>query len=79
MLIFRNFLQIRRIFGPKRDEITREWRNIYSEELLICNVHPVKIENNEMDRPCSMCGERRDVYWILVGKPEGETTWKTHA
>jgi hypothetical protein len=24
---------LRRIFGPKRDEVTREWRTLYSEEL----------------------------------------------
>jgi hypothetical protein len=24
---------IRRIFGPKRDEVTGEWRNLHSEEL----------------------------------------------
>ena len=31
------------------------------------------IENNEMGGACSECwGERRDVYWILVGKPEGK-------
>ena len=24
---------LRRIFGPKRDEVTKEWRKIYNEEL----------------------------------------------
>jgi hypothetical protein len=26
---------LRRIFGPKRDEVTGEWRKLYSEELLV--------------------------------------------
>jgi hypothetical protein len=28
---------LRRIFGPKRDEVTREWRRIHNEELNIYN------------------------------------------
>jgi hypothetical protein len=24
---------LRRIFGPRRDEVTREWRKLYNEEL----------------------------------------------
>ena len=24
---------LRRIFGPKRDEVTREWRKLHNEEL----------------------------------------------
>jgi hypothetical protein len=30
--VFENSL-LRRIFGPKRDELTGEWRNLYTEEL----------------------------------------------
>jgi hypothetical protein len=30
---------LRRIFGPKRDEVTREYRKSHNEELLICT-HP---------------------------------------
>jgi hypothetical protein len=29
----------RKIFGPKRDEVTREWRKLHNEELLI--LHPI--------------------------------------
>ena len=31
-----------------------------------------KIENNEMGGTCSMYGERRGIYRVLVGKPEGK-------
>jgi hypothetical protein len=24
---------LRRVFGPKKDEVTEEWRNIHNEEL----------------------------------------------
>ena len=38
------------------------------------------IEKNGMGRVCSMYGERRGVYRVLVGKPEEkEITWKTQA
>jgi len=30
--VFENMV-LRRIFGPKRDEVTREWRKLHSEEL----------------------------------------------
>jgi len=28
---------LRRIFGPKRDKVTGEWRKLYSEELNPCD------------------------------------------
>jgi hypothetical protein len=30
---------LRRIFGPKRDEVTGEWRRLHIEEL--CTLHPI--------------------------------------
>jgi hypothetical protein len=30
--VFKNRV-LRRIFGPKRDEVTREWRKLHDEEL----------------------------------------------
>jgi hypothetical protein len=32
----------RRIFGPKRDEVTGEWRKLHNEEL---NLYPTNVEN----------------------------------
>jgi hypothetical protein len=37
--VFENSV-LRRIFGPKRDEVTREWRKLLNE-LVICIPHPV--------------------------------------
>jgi hypothetical protein len=31
-MVFENRV-LRRIFGPKRDEVTGEWRNLHNEEL----------------------------------------------
>jgi hypothetical protein len=31
---------LRRIFGPKRDEVTGEWRNYVMRSLMICTPHP---------------------------------------
>jgi len=68
---------LRRIFGPKRDEITGEWRKLHNEELndLHCspNIFQV-IKSRRMLRAGHVAhmGDRRDVYRVLVGKPEGE-------
>jgi hypothetical protein len=56
---------LRRIFGPKRDEVTGEWRKLHNEELIICT-HPQKL----MDRSSQVeCG-RRDMWhaWERRGK-----------
>jgi hypothetical protein len=68
---------LRRVFGPKRDEVTGEWRKLHNEELndlysLPNIVRVAKIETNEIGRACGMYGEDRGVYRVLVGKPEGK-------
>jgi hypothetical protein len=35
---------LRRIFGPKRDEVTGEWRKLHNEELMICTLRQVLLE-----------------------------------
>jgi len=61
---------LRRIFEPKRDEVTGEW------SLMICTLHPIcsdgQIEKNEMGGACSTYGERRGIYRVLMGEPEGK-------
>ena len=62
---------LRRIFGPKRDKVTGEWRKLHNEELSDLYSSPnivrvKKIEKIEMGGACSAYGERRDVYRVLV-------------
>jgi hypothetical protein len=65
-----------RIFGPKRDEVTGQWRKLHSEELHdLYSTHYCagdKIGTNEMGAACSPYGEGRGVYRVLVWKPEGK-------
>jgi hypothetical protein len=61
MRLFENRV-LRRIFGPKRDEVKGEWRKLHNEELhyLYCSpniVRVIKIEKNEMGGACTADGE----------------------
>jgi hypothetical protein len=64
-----------RISGPNRDEETGDWRKLHNEELNEQHSSPNTIrvaEMNGMGGVCSTYGERRGVYRVLVGKPEGK-------
>jgi hypothetical protein len=66
-----------RIFGPKSDEVTGEWRKLHNEELndLYSSPNIVRvIKSRRMMRvgPGARMGEERGVYRVLVGKPEGK-------
>ena len=67
----------RRIFGPKRDEVTGEWRKIHNEELndLYCSPNITRVIKSRRMRWAGLVTrmrERRDAYRVLVGKPEGK-------
>jgi len=32
---------LRRIFGPRKDEVTGEWRRLHNEEIMICTANPI--------------------------------------
>jgi len=73
----------RRIFGPKRDEVTGEWRKLHNEELNDMYSAPnivrvIKSRRMRWAGHVARMGERRGVYSVLVGKPGGkETTGET--
>jgi hypothetical protein len=68
---------LRRIFGPKRDEVTGEWRKLYNEELrdLYSSPSIIRIiKSRKMKWACHVArmGEKRNAYRLLLGKPEGK-------
>jgi hypothetical protein len=68
---------LRRIFGPKRDEVTGEWRKLHNEELHTFYSSPdiirqVKSRRMRWAGYVARMGEERKVYKGLVGKPEGK-------
>jgi hypothetical protein len=67
---------LRRIFGPKRDEVTGYWRRLHNEELngLYSSPNIVRVIKSRRMRwagHVASMGEGRGVYRVLVGKPEG--------
>ena len=68
---------LRIIFGPKREEVTGEWRNLHNEELndLFCSpniVRVIKTRRMKWAEHVARMEEMRGVYRVLVGKPEGK-------
>ena len=68
---------LRKIFGPKRDEVTKEWRKLHNEELndLYCSPNIVRVIKSRRMRwagHVARMGDSRGVYTVLVGKPEGK-------
>jgi hypothetical protein len=68
---------LRRIFGPKGDEVTREWRKLLTGELHNLYSSPdiirqIKSRRMRWTRQVARMGEGRKVYRVLVGKPEGK-------
>jgi hypothetical protein len=66
-----------RIFGPKRDEVRRGWRKLHNEELhtLYCLPSIIKIIMLRRMRwvgHVAQMEKKRNVYRLLVGKPEGK-------
>jgi hypothetical protein len=67
---------LRRIFGPKRDEATGEWRRLHNEELNDLYSSPniilvIKSRRMRWAGHVARMGENRGAYRIMVGKPQG--------
>ena len=68
---------LRRIFGPKRDEVTGEWRKLHNEELnnLYSSLNNVRVVKSRIMRwagHVARMREGRGVYRVFVGKLEGK-------
>ena len=61
---------LRRVFGPKRDEVTREWRRLHNEELsdLYCSPNVIRVIKSKRLKwlghvACMGRGEVHTVFW----------------
>jgi hypothetical protein len=74
--VFQNRV-LRKIFGPKRDEVMGEWIKLHNEELhdLYSSASIIRIIKSRRMRwagHVARMGEKRYAYRLLVGKPEGK-------
>ena len=74
--VFENMV-LRRIFGPRRDEVVGEWRRLHNEELNVLYPSPnivrvIKSRRMRWAGHVARMGEERGVYRVLVGKLEGK-------
>jgi hypothetical protein len=74
---------IRRIFGPKRDEVTGGWRKLHNEEMHGLYSSPsivrvIKVRRMRWAGHVARIGEVRGLYNILVGRPEGRRPLGRH-
>jgi hypothetical protein len=65
---------LRRIFGPKRDEVTKEWRKLHNEELRdlyssLSIIRIIKSRRMRWARHVARIGEKRNKYRLL---------WESH-
>jgi hypothetical protein len=68
---------LRRIFGPKSDDVTGEWSKLHNEELHDLYSSPsiiriIKSRRMGWSDHVARMGEKRIAYRLLVGKPEGK-------
>jgi len=73
--VFEN--RVLRIFGPKRDEVRGEWRKLHNEELTdlyssAIIVRVIKSRRMRWAGHVARMEDRRGIYRVLVGKPEGK-------
>ena len=73
---------LRRIFGPKRDEVTGQWRKLRNEELNDLNFTPdiIRIIKSRIMRwvgHVGRVGDRKGAYRVCLANLWERSTWKT--
>jgi len=68
---------LRRIFEPKKDEVTGEWRSLYNAKFYNLYFTPniirvIKSRRMRWAGHVARTGARRGAYTVLVGRPEGK-------
>ena len=68
---------LRRIFGPRREEVTGDWRRLYNEEINVLYSSPnivqvIKSRRMRWAGYVARMGEERGLYRVLMRKPEGK-------
>jgi hypothetical protein len=68
---------LRRTFGPRRYEVTGDWRKLHNEDLHNLYSSPniirmIKSRRMRWEGHVARIGETRNAYRILLGKPEGK-------
>jgi hypothetical protein len=74
--VFENRVQ-RKVFAPKRNDVTGEWRTFLNEELRDLYSSPsiiriIKSRRMRWEGHVARMGEKRNAYRLLVVKPEGK-------
>jgi hypothetical protein len=78
MFVFENRV-LRIIFGPKRDDVTGEWRKLHNEELhnlyspADIIIRQIKSRRMRWEGHVTRMGVERKLCKVLMGKPEGES------
>ena len=78
MKVFENRV-LMRIFGPKRDEVTGEWRKLHNEEIVpYSSPNTVRVIKSRIwwAGHVARMGKSRGVYRVLVLKPVGKRPWE---
>jgi hypothetical protein len=68
---------LRRIFGPKRDEVIGGWRKLHNEMLhnVYCSpsiIRMIKLKRMRWAGHVARMGEKRKAHRILMGNPKGK-------
>ena len=73
---------LRKIFRSKGDEVTEEWRRVHNKEpydlyCALITIWVIKPRRMTWAGHVTRMGDRRGAYTVLVGRSEGNNTWKT--